>query len=978
MATTIKGIKVGTSTITASYGGKTATATLKVTAQSLGSFATVDAVTYTGSAHTPTPAVYAPSSIGGAKLTPGTDYTLSYSSNTNAGTATIIATGKGNFTGTISTTFTIKSAAFTVSEPDQSYTYTGSAQGKAISVSDLKGSQTATIKYGTTSGSYTTTNALTYTTPGTYTVYWQVTAPNHTEQTGDYQIIISNADFTVTASDQSYTYTGSAQGKAISVSDLKGSQTATITYATSSTGTYSTTVPTITNVADTKTIYYKVTANYHNPKTGSYKLTITNKSISIPTPTSKTATYTGNNYSATFPAATGASITKYRHSTDNATWTESTSAVTRSIVGKTYVQAYYNANTNYKGSGWSSSATITISNADFTVTASDQSYTYTGSAQGKAISVSDLKGSQTATIKYGTAEGSYTTTTVPTYTDAGTYTVYYQVTATYHNTKTGSYKITIGKANPAFDLQGSTVVYHNTATVKAYATVVGKIYYGTTTSSMTTPVTVSAVGSSSDYNTTVFSKTDLGTTTIYAYFVPTDTTNYNSVGSSSSFSKSASAKVEQATDANISVTVTSSLVYTGSAQTIAKLASKEGVKSFTLGYTTSEAATVSNVVWAASNTTTVSATKPGTYYIWYKFEPDSNHSNTETGKKLTATCTIGYADITHSAKDLSYTYTGKAQGEKAVTVTTKGSQTATITYGTTSGSYTTTDVPTYTNAGTYTVYYKVTATYHNDATGSYKITIGKATQPMTIDPASKTIYNTIKYNTVTIKPSNAQGSVTYTSSNTSVATVSTAGVVTYVAAGTATITVTAAGNSNYNSGSKTCAITCTVDTKKTYGAITGTLTVSQKKELPAGGITLTTTNIGDYVSYDGSKLSQTITWVSGNTTTNSTFTYTWSGNNVSIASLETIATDTVTAKTVAFTITATGENSVTTNNTVKSLNQEINKVESLSLTLSSYSIKYGETSTPTVKATYTSGSIATVTASATYTSSDTTVATIQN
>ena len=43
-------------------------------------------------------------------LTSGTDYTVSYSNNTNAGTATVTITGKGVYTGTNSTTFTIKKA----------------------------------------------------------------------------------------------------------------------------------------------------------------------------------------------------------------------------------------------------------------------------------------------------------------------------------------------------------------------------------------------------------------------------------------------------------------------------------------------------------------------------------------------------------------------------------------------------------------------------------------------------------------------------------------------------------------------------------------------------------------------------------------------------------------------------------------------------------------------------------------------------
>ena len=64
--------------------------------------------TYTGSAITPVP-VLSKILNGSSKYTlvKDTDYTLSYSNNTNVGTATITATGKGNFTGTKIITFKI-------------------------------------------------------------------------------------------------------------------------------------------------------------------------------------------------------------------------------------------------------------------------------------------------------------------------------------------------------------------------------------------------------------------------------------------------------------------------------------------------------------------------------------------------------------------------------------------------------------------------------------------------------------------------------------------------------------------------------------------------------------------------------------------------------------------------------------------------------------------------------------------------------
>lgn len=47
-----------------------------------------------------------------AQLTADTDFTVSYSSNINAGTATVTITGKGNYSGSIKKQFTITPAVF--------------------------------------------------------------------------------------------------------------------------------------------------------------------------------------------------------------------------------------------------------------------------------------------------------------------------------------------------------------------------------------------------------------------------------------------------------------------------------------------------------------------------------------------------------------------------------------------------------------------------------------------------------------------------------------------------------------------------------------------------------------------------------------------------------------------------------------------------------------------------------------------------
>mgnify|MGYP001667853525 CR=1 FL=1 len=101
-------IKPGTATVTITGKGNytgTKKLTFKVNAKSISSAtATVADQNYTGKALTPAPTV----KMGSTTLKSGTDYTLKYSNNIKAGTATITITGKGNYAGTKTVTFKIK------------------------------------------------------------------------------------------------------------------------------------------------------------------------------------------------------------------------------------------------------------------------------------------------------------------------------------------------------------------------------------------------------------------------------------------------------------------------------------------------------------------------------------------------------------------------------------------------------------------------------------------------------------------------------------------------------------------------------------------------------------------------------------------------------------------------------------------------------------------------------------------------------
>ncbi len=99
---------------TANYNGGTAEVTFTISPKALAEsmVSGIDTTyTYTGSAITPAVTV----KDGDTTLTLDTDFTVSYANNTNAGTATVTIVGKGNYSGTVTKTFTISKAQLTVS-----------------------------------------------------------------------------------------------------------------------------------------------------------------------------------------------------------------------------------------------------------------------------------------------------------------------------------------------------------------------------------------------------------------------------------------------------------------------------------------------------------------------------------------------------------------------------------------------------------------------------------------------------------------------------------------------------------------------------------------------------------------------------------------------------------------------------------------------------------------------------------------------
>ena len=189
-------INAGTATVTITgmgnyTGTKNANFTINAKGASNLTISEIAAVTYNGSAQTPTVTV----KDGSTTLTNGTHYTVAYSNNTNAGTATVTVTGKGNYTSTISANFTInpKNASNLTINSIAAQTYSGSAKTPTVTVKD--GSTTLT------SGTHYTVAYSNNTNAGTATV--TITGMGNYTSTKNANFTINKALLTITAN--SYT-----------------------------------------------------------------------------------------------------------------------------------------------------------------------------------------------------------------------------------------------------------------------------------------------------------------------------------------------------------------------------------------------------------------------------------------------------------------------------------------------------------------------------------------------------------------------------------------------------------------------------------------------------------------------------------------------------------------------------------------------------------------------------------------------------
>jgi acyl CoA:acetate/3-ketoacid CoA transferase beta subunit len=339
-----------------------------------------------------------------------TDYIVEYTNNLNAGTASVTITGIGtNYTGSKTVNFTIEKAQLSIAFTDD---ISASACSKVGSPSvtmqnDLILKNTHTGNTATAAGrtgigfdgtiSYVSSNTniatvdesglVTMTSnPGNAKITATVTSGGtnytYTAPLTNYFLLVTSADINANITANISSYDGDYDGKAhgITIADVAPA-VAKVTYSTAYDAEgngYTETNPTYT-AAGTYTVYYRITADGYNPRTGSAAVTIRKTGAGLSFASSSVTAEYGGNASNALIKATDATVTYASSNPAVATADAATGTITILGVGTTIITATTPEAANYESGSAYYALTVTansIADADVTI---PETYTYTGS-----------------------------------------------------------------------------------------------------------------------------------------------------------------------------------------------------------------------------------------------------------------------------------------------------------------------------------------------------------------------------------------------------------------------------------------------------------------------------------------------------------------------------------------------------------------------------------------------------------------------
>ena len=374
-------------------------------------------------------------------------------------------------------------------------------------------------------------------------------------------------------------------------------------------------------------------------------------------------------------------------------------ATVPSAVGKYWVKATVEGTSNYDGAIKTAQFEIKKAASAVTTAPAAKTLVYTGSAQ-ELVTAGAANG---GTLKYKLGENGTWSETIPTATDAGNYKVYYKVVGdgSHSDTAETEISVTIAKANAAFTAapQDPDLRYKGVAQALV-------------TAGVTDDGTVEYKLGDGEWSETI--PTGINATTYKIYYRIVGDKNHNNLADDTLYIDVTIARVNSTYTTEPAAA--KNLVYTGADLTLAVAGEVVGGE---LRYS------LDNEKWSANLPTAKNA---GEYTVYYKIEPDANHTGATDGS-FKVVIAKAAASVTAPTAKTELVYNGNAQA-----LANAGSVSdATLEYKLGDGEWGA-DVPAATNAGEYTVYYRITVdNNHTGATeGSFKVVIAKAENELSI------------------------------------------------------------------------------------------------------------------------------------------------------------------------------------------------------------------------------------------------------
>ena len=638
---------------------------------------------------------------------------------------------------------TVNTKAMTVSAEDVNATVDGQAHGITVTVTDPASG--ATVKYGTTEGTYDQTSSPTQTKVGEKTVYYQVTAANYTTYTGSAKVTVSAKQTqTITAENVTANY-GDTDKKVSATTNGNGA----ISYAVKDgSGEYievnsSTGALTIKKVGTATVIVTAAETSTYAQATKEVTVTISKADSTAATVTANNRTYDGTEKPlvTVTGAPTGGEMQYALGTATEATEQYTTSIPTATNAGTYYVWYRVKGDSNHNDVA-AASVTVTINKKLLTITVGAKSKVYgekdpeltydsTGLVEGDNITGSltrdagENAGTYAITQGTVTASDNYELSYVPallTITKADSNTT--APTANELN-YSGSAQELVTAGTPT----GGTLVYStdgesynemiptgiNAGEYTVYYKVIGDANHNDkVVQQVTVTILARTLDIKADEKSKTYGEDDPALTYTSEGLVEGD--SITGALSRAEGENVGTYAIEQGTltagdnyiitytGANLAITEAASSVttepvtkmptYNGGKQTL--VAGGEvagGTMQYALG-TDAEIAPTEG--WSTS---IPAETDAGTYYVWYRVKGDSNHNDvaaasvTVTINKKLLTITVGAKSKVYGEKDpeLTYDSTGLVEGDNITGSLTRDAGENAGTYAITQGTVTASD-----------------------------------------------------------------------------------------------------------------------------------------------------------------------------------------------------------------------------------------------------------------------------------------------